>query len=104
MKKVKMMIVLGICLMFGMNAYAAGKQNYNAYKQPPQKQVHYNQKNVKVVKYVPVKPKPRHQPVVQKTVVVHRYEEPRYNNHAAEAAVLIGVGIIATAAIAKAIF
>jgi hypothetical protein len=103
MKKIKIMTILAICMMFGVNAYAAaGRQGYNPPRQQVQKHNNYNQKNVRVVKYVPVKPKPQPK-VVTKTVVVHHYEQPRHNP-AAETVALVGLGIIATAAIAKAIF
>jgi hypothetical protein len=103
MKKVKIIAALAICIVFGANALAAGKHyNYDSRHMPQQKQAYKKHKNVKVVKYAPAKPK-RHYKPVQKTVVVHHYEEPRHN-HTAEAVAIVGLGIIATAAIAQAIF
>ena len=94
MKKMKIAAILMICMIFGVNAFAAGH--------PPRYQQNNNySRNVKAVKYIPVKPKPSR--TVTKTVVVHHYEQPRYNN-VTEAAAIVGLGIIATAAIAKAIF
>ena len=108
MKKIKIMMVLSICLIFGVNAFAAGKHayNHNNYQKQYQKQNKYSSynrhKNIKGVKHVSAKPK-KHHKNVQKTVVVHHYEKPRHNP-SAEAVAFVGLGIIATAAIAKAVF
>lgn len=108
MKTVKILMVLAVCLMFGINAYAAGRPGYNNNSRYDRYDNHkqsryddYHNRNVKVVKYVPVKPQPRHV-TKTKTVVVHHYEQPRYSQ-AAETAAIVGLGIIATAAVLNAV-
>lgn len=110
MKKIKILVILGICMMFGGNAYASGKHYYghndrHAQYQKNNRHNGHRYKEVKTVKHVPAKYKHHNKSrSVQKTVVVHHHGKPKYHhNRTAETAALVGLGIITTAAIVNAV-